>query len=370
MPEEKVNRRQKISQDIKDLEDEISKTKYNKKTQHHIGLVKAKIARLKEKRQGGSSGKSEGFAVRKTGDGTVVLLGFPSVGKSTLLNAMTNAHSRVGAYAFTTLTCIPGLLEYKHAKIQVLDVPGIVEGAAAGTGRGKEVLQVLRSANMALIILDVFSPEHYPVILKEVYDTDIRLDQRRPDVRITKTARGGIRVGKTVKLDMTDETIVSIMKEFRINNAEVLIRTYINEDQLIDIIEGNKHYIPKIVIANKVDMATQKDIENFKKMVVPDLFLSAETHIGIEELKEIIFEKLNFIRVYLKEINKKADMQVPMIMFKGCTIRDVCEKLHRDFIDKFRFARIWGKSAKFEAMKVMKPDHKLMDGDIVELHMK
>lgn len=370
MPEEKINRRQKISNDIKDLEEELSKTKYNKRTQHHIGLVKAKIARLKEKRSGGSSGKSEGFAVRKTGDGTVVLLGFPSVGKSTLLNALTNAHSRVGAYAFTTLTCIPGLLEYKHAKIQVLDVPGIVEGAAAGTGRGKEVLQVLRSASMALIILDVFSPEHYPVILKEVYDTDIRLDQKKPDVRITKTSRGGIRIGKTVKLDMSDETIASIMKEFRINNAEVLIRTYINEDQLIDIIEGNKHYIPKIVIANKVDMASQKDIDNFKRTVAPDLFISAETHIGIAELKELIFQKLNFIRIYLKEINKKADMEVPMIMFTGCTIKDVCEKLHRDFVEKFKFARIWGKSAKFEAMKVLKLDHKLMDGDIVELHMK
>src|SRR3989338_8783451 len=98
---------------VKDLEDELTKTKYNKRTQKHVGLVKAKIAILKEKQvtRSAGKGKTEGFTVRKTGDGTVIMVGFPSVGKSTLLNAITNAISPVGAYAFTTLTCIPGLME-------------------------------------------------------------------------------------------------------------------------------------------------------------------------------------------------------------------------------------------------------------------
>ena len=78
---------------IKEFEEELKKTKYNKKTQHHIGLVKAKIARLKEKSEQKKKGgkKGEGFSVRKSGDATVVLIGFPSVGKSTLLNKITNA---------------------------------------------------------------------------------------------------------------------------------------------------------------------------------------------------------------------------------------------------------------------------------------
>ena len=117
---------------VNELEEEISTTKYNKRTQHHIGLVKAKLAKLKEdyQKKAAGKGKQEGFSVRRTGDATVIMVGFPSVGKSTLLNAITNANSPVGAYAFTTLTCIPGLLEFNHAQIQVLDVPGIVEGAA------------------------------------------------------------------------------------------------------------------------------------------------------------------------------------------------------------------------------------------------
>ncbi|MEK6949157.1 MAG: GTPase, partial [Nanoarchaeota archaeon] len=134
----KEERKDPTREKIKELDDLISKTKYNKSTQHAIGLYKAQLAKLKEKQKARSGGrKGEGYNVRKTGDGTVVLLGFPSVGKSTLLNALTNANSAVAAYAFTTLTVIPGILEYKHAKIQVLDVPGVMHGAAAGTGRGK-----------------------------------------------------------------------------------------------------------------------------------------------------------------------------------------------------------------------------------------
>ena len=84
----------------------------------------------------------------------------------------------------------------------------------------------------------------------------------------------------------------------------------------------------------------------------------------------MIFRKLNFIRVYCKEVGKKADLDVPMIMFKGATIKDLCEKLHRDFVNKFKFARIWGPSAKFPGQELKRLEHALVDGDIVELHLR
>lgn len=65
--------------------------------------------------------------------------GFPSVGKSTLLNKMTGTFSEVAAYEFTTLTCVPGIIRYRGAKIQLLDLPGIIEGAKDGKGRGRQV---------------------------------------------------------------------------------------------------------------------------------------------------------------------------------------------------------------------------------------
>src|SRR3970040_1105879 len=126
-----------IEEQIRAVEDEIGRTQHNKHTQHHIGKLKAKLARLRdevEKRLAKGKGAGISFAVRKSGNATVGLVGFPSTGKSTLLNALTAATSEVGAYDFTTIEIIPGLLEYKGAKIQILDMPGLIRGASRGRG--------------------------------------------------------------------------------------------------------------------------------------------------------------------------------------------------------------------------------------------
>ncbi len=358
---------------IKELEDELKKTKYNKATQHHIGLVKAKIALLKEKQEGRmakKTGKSEhGYNVRKSGDATVLLLGFPSSGKSTLLNALTNAESEVASYAFTTLSVIPGIMEYKQAKIQILDVPGVVSGAASGKGRGKEVLTVIHNADLVLILIDVNHPGHYPAIMKEVWEANIRVNKIRPEVYIKKKPKDGIHIGKTVPLDVDDLTLQNILREFKLNNCEVLIRSVLDIDDFIDCIEGNKKYIPAITCVNKIDLAPVSIVDKVKKSLGADIVISAEKKINIESLKELIFSKLNFIRVYLKEPHKEADLKEPLIIIRGSTIMDVCEKLHRDFVSKFRFARVWGASAKFPGQRLMLK-HVLQDEDVLEIHIR
>ena len=67
---------------------------------------------------------------------------FCSVGKSTLLTMLTGTHSEAASYEFTTLTCIPGIIHYNDTKIQLLDLPGIIEGASEGKGRGRQVIAV------------------------------------------------------------------------------------------------------------------------------------------------------------------------------------------------------------------------------------
>ena len=80
----------------------------------------------------------------KSGDARIALVGFPSVGKSTFLSKITKTKSEVAAYSFTTLTAIPGVLEYAGAEIQVLDLPGIIEGASEGKGRGRQVISAAK----------------------------------------------------------------------------------------------------------------------------------------------------------------------------------------------------------------------------------
>ncbi len=364
--------REKTLEQIKELEKRISTTKYNKKTQHAIGMYKAQVAKLKQKlaAKTSKSKKGEGYTVRKSGDASVILIGFPSVGKSTLLNELTNANSEVGSYEFTTLDVVPGLMEYKDAKIQILDVPGIVQGAAVGTGRGKEVLSVMQNADLILFLVDATRPHHYEIIQKEVYDTHIRVNQKKPDVTIKKVEKGGIDIGSTVKLThLNQEMIKAILREFKIANAQVVIRTNITADQLIDIIEKNKSYIPGITVLNKMDMVNEKTLKKLKKEIKPDICIAANQSLGTEELKDVIFKKLDFIRIYTKEISKKPDMKEPMIMKRNSKIKDFCERLHKDFVNKFKFAKIWGPSAKFPG-QILHLNHTLKDKDIVEIHLK
>ena len=358
---------------IADLEREINKTQYNKATQHHVGLVKAKIAHLREKmeaRAKASGGPGDGFQVRKTGDGTVILIGFPSTGKSTILNILCGTESEVAAYAFTTLTVIPGMLNYRHAKIQVLDVPGVMRGASTGRGRGKEVLAVMRNADLCMFIVDVLRPQEIAVIRSEAENVGIRFNTRRPDVRIKKTARGGIKVAKTCKLtQLDDETVKAVLKEFRINSADVVIRQDITVEDLIDCIEDNRKYMPAISVFNKTDLVTQEQLGAIQRKYHPDICISAQRKEHIDELRVLIYDRLDLMSVYLKEPGKEADMEVPLIMFRSGTIRALCEKLHKDFISKFKFARVWGRSAKFGGQKLML-SHKLKDSDVVEIHLK
>ena len=195
-----------IEEEVRAIQEEIDKTQKNKAfTEHHYGRLKAKMARLKDdliKQAMSKGGGAGGYSVKKSGDATVTLVGFPSVGKSTLINRLTDAHSEVGSYEFTTLDVIPGVMEYNDAKIPILDLPGLVKGAAAGRGKGREVISVIRACDLILLLIDVFNYQQLPVLEKELYDARIRINQRPPDVTITRTVRGGVMVSSTVELSI------------------------------------------------------------------------------------------------------------------------------------------------------------------------
>ena len=351
-------------EEIREIEEEIRKTPYHKGTQGHIGRLKAKLARLKfdEEKKARGGAKGLGYAIRKSGDATVLLVGFPSVGKSTLLNRLTNAESKVGEYDFTTIDVIPGMLDYKGAKIQILDIPGLVEGAASGKGRGREILSVVRNADLVLIMADVKKPGQADIIEKEFYDAGFRLNRKRPDVRIEKINTGGLKIGSTVKLKrISREEIKSILQEFKILNADVLIREDITADQLIDCIMKNRIYAPALVILNKIDLGGGP---------APDenmIAISAKNGTGIEELKRVIWKKLSLMRIYMKRTGKEPDLGEPFIFRKGSTVRDVCNRIHGELAKDFSFARVWGPTARFPGQKVGLA-HILRDRDIVELH--
>ena len=372
-----------IPEKIKEIQDQIHRTQINKATEFHIGLLKAKIARLKREmhenvhgRTMHSGGENIGFDVRKAGDATVVLIGLPSVGKSTLLNSLTNARSRVASYQFTTLTAVPGMLHYRGAKIQVLDLPGIIEGASGGKGFGKRVLSVARSADLVLIVLDVFQPHHLSVLKKELAEGGIRLDEQPPNILIEKTSTGGISVNAQVPIKASERLIKEIMRLYGLHNGRLIIREpNLTDDQLIDVLNGNRIYLPSVIVLNKIDLVNASFVQEIKSKIVGNnknnnnnyfIAVSADSGINIDVLKEAIYQRLGFIRVYMRPKGGETDFKEPLIIKNGATVQDVCNKIHRNMARNFRYGLVWGKSAKFAGQKVGL-DHKLADEDVLTI---
>jgi small GTP-binding protein len=359
-----------VEEEIGRIEEEIRRTPYNKATQKHIGILKSKLARLREEQARRLRGKAGlGYGIRKSGDATVVIVGFPSVGKSSLLNRITSADSRVADFDFTTLNVIPGVMEYNSAKIQVLDVPGVIEGVSEGKGRGREVLSVVRIADLLILLADCRKPEQIGIIQRELQKAGFRLNQKPPDVSIQKRFGGGIDIATSQKFRNLDKaTIRSILQELRVLNAEVVIREDITPDQLIDCVVHNRVYVPSLSVLNKTDLPPKGELAFLRKRYPDALFISAGKGKNIQALKERVWKGLGLMRIYLKRVGREPDMKEPIVMPKGSTVKDAAEKIHRQaFGSRLKYARIWGKTARFPGQR-RGVETILQDRDIVEFH--
>ncbi len=360
----------KTQQRIEELQEQLRNTPVNKGTEKDRARIKAQIAKLQERQQqqakkGGARGY--GYGLRKQGDMTVCLVGYPSTGKSTLLNSLTDAESEVGDYAFTTLSVEPGVLHLNGATIQIWDVPGLIEGASLGKGRGKEVISVVRNADLLIILTDPYRLEAIETLYADLYTAGLRLNTRPPDVKIHKTDKGGINISATVSLEVDEESLKDVCREYGLTNADITIREHISIDEFVDALADNRVYMPCILTVNKIDEINQSYLETLQQQYPSAIFLSAQTGTHIEQLKSTIWSYSGLITAYMKKIGEEPDYDEPLVVKQGVTIEGACSQIHKDFVKRFKYARIWGPSAAFPEQTVGK-DHTLQDGDVVELH--
>ncbi|AHF98927.1 Developmentally regulated G-protein 1 [Halostagnicola larsenii XH-48] len=366
-----------LEEEIDAIEEEIASTPYNKSTEAHIGRLKSKLAEKKEKLQNQSSaGGGTGYDVEKTGDATVALVGFPSVGKSSLLNSLTNADSETGSYEFTTLDVNPGMCKHRGANMQLLDVPGLIQGAATGKGDGKQVLSVVRNADLILFVLSVFEIEQYDRLQEELYDINIRVDKTPPRVTVRPKIKDGIKITSSADQDLDEETISDVLREHGYVNADVNIGEKVDIDRLIDGLMENREYIPSITCVNKVDLIEP----DYKETVDEQLrergldpeevtFISAEEEKGLEALKDRLWENLDLIRVYMDKPGRGVDYEEPLMLERGSTIEEAVDKLGGEMKERFRFARVSGPSATHDQQQVG-DQHVLEDEDVLKLILR
>ncbi|KAF7310572.1 Developmentally-regulated GTP-binding protein 2 [Mycena chlorophos] len=376
-----------VVEKIREIEAEMARTQKNKATEYHLGLLKAKLARyraqlLEPTSKSGPAGV--GFDVQKAGDARVALIGFPSVGKSTLLSKTTHTASETAAYEFTTLTAIPGVIEYRGARIQLLDLPGIVEGASQGRGRGRQVVSTAKTADLIVMMLDATKSDEQRRLLEiELDAVGIRLNKHKPDIVFKKRTTGGISVRRrvparvsrdsvaqftsTVKLTQTDEkTIRTILAGYKLHNCDVMIR----EDAGAFHFPRTRKYIPCLYVYNKVDAIS---LEQMNKIAhTPNtVVISCEMDLNLDYLIERMWGELNLVKVYTKKRGAHPDLDDPICLRTGATIEDVCNGVHRSLATNFRYALVWGKSSKFNphAQKVGLA-HQVQDEDVVSIFTK
>ena len=231
-------------------------------------LFSSKLARLRaqllEPTQT-SGGGGSGFDVSKSGDARISLVGFPSVGKSTFLSKITKTKSEVAAYSFTTLTAIPGVLEYDGAEVQVLDLPGIIEGASEGKGRGRQVISAAKvrespyytvttmaclyrfarlgktplkreisfllntsnqTSDMILMILDATKRAEQRALLEtELEAVGIRLNREPPNIYLKPKKAGGMKITfQATPKHLDEKMLYNILRDYKMLNCEVLVR--------------------------------------------------------------------------------------------------------------------------------------------------
>ncbi|XP_036307847.1 developmentally-regulated GTP-binding protein 2 isoform X4 [Pipistrellus kuhlii] len=242
-----------ILEKISEIEKEIARTQKNKATEYHLGLLKAKLAKyraqLLEPSKSASS-KGEGFDVMKSGDARVALIGFPSVGK----------------------------------------------------GRGRQVIAVARTADVVIMMLDATKGEVQRSLLeKELESVGIRLNKHKPNIYFKPKKGGGISFNSTVTLTQCSEKLVQlILHEYKIFNAEVLFREDCSPDEFIDVIVGNRVYMPCLYVYNKIDQISMEEVDRLARKP-NSVVISCGMKLNLDYLLEMLWEYLALTCIYTKK---------------------------------------------------------------------
>jgi len=324
--------------------------------------IKTKISKLKEKLLKEKEQKKKGYslAVKKEGAAQIILAGPPNTGKTSLLNSLAKSKYETAPYPHTTTRPNLGALDYQTVKLQLVDLSPLIRDAAL---KQAPYFAIIRNADLVLLVIDDLN--QLPSLLKEFSDSHILLNKPRPSIKIKRTSTGGLTFIGEKLIQANIDNVKKILREHNIANATIEIFNKVKLDDFFEIMDERLAYLPALIVLNKQDtpqkISQQKNFE-----VIP---ISVSKKINFKLLKDKIWEKLNLIKIYTKEPGKKPSLKEPITLKKGSSIKNMAPHIHKDFIKKFKYARVWGKSARHNGQTIGL-EHKLSDNDIVEIHLK
>ena len=298
-----------VEKKIAALENMLSKAPTHKGAEKLRQDINTELAKYKAKFERKAKQKSKGKSLTiKNEAATIVLVGPPNSGKSTLLNKLTGKKVDIGDYEFTTKKPEVGIMKYKGIKLRIIEVPAITEGYGS-RDKGPSYFAVIRNADLVVIITD------------------------------------------TTELD-------DMFKEFE--NAQIALN---------DELDESKTYLKTIIVINKADLDSFDETylglckyHNFD--LIP---ISSKTD-NLNMLKERLWRQLGIIKIYEKKQDKRANKEKAICLEKYAVLEDFAQLVNKNYQKKFQYARVWGKSAKVPGMKV-NLNHQIEDEDTIELVM-
>jgi ribosome-interacting GTPase 1 len=353
----------------------------HKGTEKMCKQVKRQIAQLKdeiEKRKQQAKKTSGGgprYYVPKAGAAQMAIIGPANAGRSSLLKAVTNSPVQVTTWPFGTTKPTPGMLTYEDIQFQLVEIPPIIMGSSEGKAEGFMNLASARNADGLILIVDMTDDPagNFLMVKEELENSRILISPPQGSVEIQKRGSGRdiqfIWEGELV--DCTEEDIIKLLAEYRIRSAIVRIIGRVSLDSVEDALFGNAVYRPTFVLANKIDLNNDpKMLDQVKQSarLIEVIPISIENTQKLDLLiGKKIFDLLNITRIYTREPGKGIAKD-PIVCKPGTTVGDLARIIHNDFYNNFKYARIWGPSAKFDNEKVG-IERILLDGTIIQLYM-
>lgn len=360
---------------IRALEDFLSSVPKHKGTEKLRLWATKRLAELREEveeKRKRRVGRGISFFVEKEGAAQIAVVGLPNSGKSLLVNKLTGAKTLVAEYPFSTTAPVPGMLKYEDLYFQLIDLPPLLRDSHLLN----KVIGVVRNADGILVLLDATrDPVSDFEEIREILE-DFHILVKEPRGRVVlesyRAGKQGIRITLMGRLvGATADDVRKLLESYRIFSAHVKIYGEVTLDDVEQSIFEDIVYRPPVIFINKADAASS--IEGIRELEekypeIPVILGSALEGRGLERIGSAIFSSLKLIRVYTKSPNSPPSPK-PLVLKRGATVYDVAMSIHKDFVDKFLYARIWGRSANYPGEKVGM-DHQLEDRDIVEIHIR
>jgi len=367
-----------IPEKIKLMREFISLVPKHKGTSNLLANVRRRIANLErelERKKSRRKGGYGGFSIPKEGAGQIIILGPTNVGRSSLLVSLTSAKAEVSPIYFATREPIVGMLPYRDIQFQLVEAPALIEGSAEGRMEGPQILGLARNADGLILMVDLSANpiEQFCMLRSELEQAGIMIEKPEGEVEIIRRGAGvGLQMmGSGVLVGCTLEDVRRLLANYRISSALIRIRGKVTLETLEESLFSSLVYKPTILVANKLDMpGAGENLIRLKKFMkdtdIPLVPISCKEKEELEKLGDLIFQMLRIIRIYPKEPSVKKPSSKPLVIEEGATVIEAAKKLHSKLYKEFRYARIWGPSAKYPGQRVGST-HVLKDGDIIEI---